>query len=249
MSPLLIIFLVFLFNAVRVLGLSVFLGDSVILSASQSCGDGEQLKLTHLLKDDRPKEMGAVVNGVWMTEKEYKDRLVHISNRSFNLTNINYNDKGLYEFTCAGRVLLPLIQLDVFVLYEVETDGKTAIKLNFHFVTAGEHDVNFISLERNKTRVAGMNLSSGEVSYGTGSEGAVSVSPDWFSHGDLSLIIKKPQPKDQGDYFMTLQEKDGKTRDAAAVRLKFKERNSGSVSKNTSSQNIIFSTTSCKLVM
>ncbi|XP_067436026.1 uncharacterized protein si:dkey-22i16.9 isoform X2 [Thunnus thynnus] len=204
------------------------LGDPVTFSASDYCRDGENFIFKRRLKNANEKAIGHLVKGVWVPEKAYKDRVKHSSNTSVLLNDVNYNDNGVYEFTCGDSLVT--VQLDVVVPCDVlGTEGET-VKLPYYFTTFGEHDVEFIRWEKNDELVFELNLFSRKVTYGTGFEGRVSVSPDWFSRGDLSLKLERAQLEDKGDFFIYEKDKNGrKTGNPAAVRLKFKEKNSDQI--------------------
>lgn len=202
------------------------LGDPFTFSVSDYCMDNKKFKLTRRLKDDSEKDVGHFANDVWVPEEDYKDRVKNISKTSVVLTDITLNDKGVYEFTCGGS-FVP-VELDVVVPRDVlGTEGET-VKLPYYYATLGEPDVEFIRWKKNDELVFELNLSSENVTYGTGFEGRVSVSPDWFSRGDLSLKLEQAQLEDKGDFFLYLREKDGRNK-SAVVRLKFKEKNSGQI--------------------
>ncbi|XP_042256616.1 uncharacterized protein LOC121889001 [Thunnus maccoyii] len=204
------------------------LGDPFTFSVSDYCMDSKKFTLTRRLKDDSEKAVGHFANDVWVPGEDYKDRVKHISNTSVVLTDITLNDDGMFEFTCGGR-FVP-VQLDVVVPCDVlGTEGET-VKLPYYFTTFGEHDVEIIRWEKNNELVLELNLFSRKVTYGTGFGGRVSVSPDWFLRGDLSLKLERAQLEDKGVFFIHKKDKKrGKMGNPAAVRLKFKEKNSGQI--------------------
>ncbi|CAK6973332.1 uncharacterized protein LOC117497224 [Scomber scombrus] len=198
------------------------LGDSVNLTAVQQC---KVDSVTHRRKNDKTTSVVRLKEGVWEPEQDYTDRVTPISNTSVVLNNVNYNDAGLYEITCADPITDSTIKLDVVVPSEVLVIEGGEGKLPYYFNTADEVKVRFIRWVKNNKLVCQLNLSYPNVTYGKEFNGKVSVSPDWFEQGDLSLNLKRAELQDQGVFFINLLDKDGEEiRTDAGVTLRVQKR-------------------------
>uniref|UniRef100_A0A8P4G9X3 Ig-like domain-containing protein n=1 Tax=Dicentrarchus labrax TaxID=13489 RepID=A0A8P4G9X3_DICLA len=143
------------------------------------------------------------VNGVWTPGEVYKTRIKPVSSSSVNLTRVNYNDIGFYEFTCGRRVLSNPVYLKVVTPVNLSaTEGQT-VELPCRSVTAG------------------LDPSSGGIRNGTGYEGRVSVPADWKLTGDFSLTLDRVQLEDEGQFICFIDKAGTRTRgDPAAVMMK-----------------------------
>ncbi|XP_047464827.1 uncharacterized protein si:dkey-22i16.9 [Mugil cephalus] len=200
----------------------VFLADSVDLSPN--CAE-ERFLLVHSPAHN-PSTSDTVatrINGVWTPGEKYRSRTEHSSTSSLILLGVNYNDQGWYESECGSSSFIPAVKLRVFVanvsVYENET-----LKLPCHSLTA-DRTFDSISWERNGKTVFKLDVSSSKISYGTGFEGKVFLSRDWFSEGDLSLMLKGVRLEDGGDYFCNVLHKGGREKEVVdAVRVNVNKR-------------------------
>ncbi|XP_051256443.1 uncharacterized protein LOC127363688 isoform X1 [Dicentrarchus labrax] len=160
------------------------------------------------------------VNGVWTPGEVYKTRIKPVSSSSVNLTRVNYNDIGFYEFTCGRRVLSNPVYLKVVTPVNLSaTEGQT-VELPCRSVTAGVA-VGLIGWERNGELVCELDPSSGGIRNGTGYEGRVSVPADWKLTGDFSLTLDRVQLEDEGQFICFIDKAGTRTRgDPAAVMMK-----------------------------
>ncbi|XP_031591251.2 uncharacterized protein LOC116316766 [Oreochromis aureus] len=218
-------------------GKPAILGESVELSADVKC-EAQEFSLIYRLRDDSPRTVAQLVNGVWIPGESYRERVEHSSTGSLLLTRVNYNDQGYYEFTCAGQVVTT-IHLEVLIISNNNLsvpEGDT-LTLPCYFHTVGD-SVGSVVWERDGELVLKQSLSSGELIYGTGFEGRVSVRFDWFVLGDLSLTVERVQLEDRGDFFCCVKKgsrQRGEWRERgspAAVRVTVSERST--ISSSTS---------------
>lgn len=210
-------------------GKAAILGESVELKADVKC-DAQEFSLIYRLRDDSPRTVAQLVNGVWMPGERYRELVEHRSTLSLLLTRVNYNDQGYYEFICAGQVVTT-IQLEVLIISNNNLsvpEGDT-LTLPCYFHTEGD-SVDSVVWERDGELVLNHSLSSGELIYGTGFVGRASVRSDWFALGDLSLTVERVQLEDRGDFFCRVnkgKKRSGKWRERgspAAVRVTVNER-------------------------
>ncbi|XP_029283647.1 uncharacterized protein LOC115005823 [Cottoperca gobio] len=196
-------------------GISTTLGDSVKLTASKNCTGVTESKL---MTGDITVPVAKLVNGTWMAQPGYEGRIKHHSTCSLVLTQLNYNDNGLFEFFCGGSVVT-LTQLEVVVSYKSVPEGGQAT-LPCHSLTA-RRPAQLIRWEKDGALVIEWDPSSGGIRYGAGFKGNVSISPERYLSGDISLTLARAQPEDQAVYWCYTQEKDGRKQrgNPAAVRL------------------------------
>ncbi|XP_044038861.1 uncharacterized protein si:dkey-22i16.9 [Siniperca chuatsi] len=196
--------------------LTANIGDSVDLITSENCKIDEEFKLmTH----DSSRTVATLVNGVWTPAEGYKGRIKHNATYRVVLTDVNYNDNGLYEFTC-GRHVVSLTELEVLPFEDVDvTEGETVTLPCYAFTAREPAEGKPPKWERNGELVAEPNFTSREIRYGTGFEGRVTVSSDWSSKGDLSLTLEGVKLEDQGDFICHGHDKKGE-RKTVAMRLR-----------------------------
>ncbi|KAL4007393.1 hypothetical protein ACER0C_001245 [Sarotherodon galilaeus] len=187
-------------------GKPAILGESVELSADVKC-EAQEFSLIYRLRDDSPRTVAQLVNGVWMPGESYTERVEQRFTLSLLLTRVNYNDQGYYEFTSPGQ----LVRLSV-------PEGDT-LTLLCYFHTEGD-SVGSVVWERDGELVLNHSLSSAELIYRTGFEGRASVRSDWFVLGDLSLTVERVQLEDRGDFFCCWRERGS----PAAVGVTVSER-------------------------
>ncbi|XP_078132380.1 uncharacterized protein LOC144534356 [Sander vitreus] len=193
-----------------------YLGDSVTLTASEEC---ENWKVIHRLKDDRALDVATSVDGVWMMHESSRVRIERGSKLSVVLTRVNYNDNGFYEFTCGSRVVTT-IRLEVFLPFDISVTEGEQVKLPCHSYTA-DKPAKPIRWEKDGELVYERQQPSGEIRYGTGFKGRnVSLSPNWYSIGDLSLTLGRAQPEDEGVYVCYTDRPERTKGEPAAVRVK-----------------------------
>ncbi|KAM4537588.1 uncharacterized protein PAE49_021881 [Odontesthes bonariensis] len=194
------------------------LGDSVKFPGTVNCSL-EKFELIRRLKDDRPLTVATLVGGDWEPEEEYRGRFQR-SASDILLTRVNYNDDGVYEFTCGSDVVLH-ITLQVFIISNnniSESQGAT-VKLSCYSFTAGQ-PVKSVWWERNNKPVFKLNTSNGNITYGMGFDGRVSLASDWKPTGDFSLTLERVQPEDRGDYSCFVQKEKKERGIPAVTRLK-----------------------------
>ncbi|XP_008433382.2 uncharacterized protein LOC103480269 [Poecilia reticulata] len=160
--------------------------------------------------------MAASVDGVLQPVEEYSLRL-NISSSGIFLKNVNYNDNGHYEIICGGN--MRIIQLKVVFISSIPAAEGETTKLSCFSLT---QDVKFVQWETNGQRVIRVDH-FGNVEYGGRFTDRVSLSPDWRSVGDLSLILKRVQLEDQGDYYCYVQKDSEERGDPAAWRLRVQQ--------------------------
>lgn len=224
MEGLRLVVLLFVCTVRTVSGESIvsILGDPVEFSATENC---KQIgaRLVHRLKDDSARLVTHRDAAAWKPAQGYEDKMSPNESVTFNSSNMN--DEGLYELTCDSEDETR-IHLYVVKAFEVSPILGDNVKFPFHYVTAGEDGK--YRLERNGELVFELDLSSEKNMglSGKGSEGRVSVSPEWKSQGDLSVTLKGVKQEDEGDYFIYILDKDWKkTRGKpAAVRMRFNKR-------------------------
>ncbi|XP_055362743.1 uncharacterized protein LOC121201723 [Betta splendens] len=200
---------VHLFRPTR--GKPVALGDSFNFSPPP-CPSGSELELQHiLLKDTAVLVSSRDGTGSWRTSASYAERL-EPSDSALVLTNINYNDGGLYEFTCVGGEDVR-IQLDVVVPIQFSVFENETVLLPCHAVTAGG-DVKSVRWERKEKskNVARMNVASNKIILTDEFKSRVSVPTDWFSKGDFTLTLGPVRLQDRGDWTCSIQDKYGTSR-------------------------------------
>ncbi|XP_030285675.1 uncharacterized protein LOC115589102 [Sparus aurata] len=191
-------------------GVFVILGDTFEFTKTASC-QKKGAKLWHPLDSSRTV-LVARWDGVWIPGQHYEDRID--LNASVVLKNINFNDNGLFELSCEET----LTQLDVVRASEVSVSAGGAVSFSFFYVTSGAQGK--FRLVRNRETVCELDLSSGTITDGTGSEERLSLPSDWRRHGDLTPTLQRVKPEDQGDYFAYVEGKDGKRRSLSAWRIK-----------------------------
>ncbi|XP_029023922.1 uncharacterized protein LOC114866305 [Betta splendens] len=192
---------VHLFRPTR--GQPVALGDSFNFSLTQ-CPSGSELELQHILLNT-PAVLVSSRDGTgsWNTSASYAERL-EPSHSALVLTNINYNDGGLYEFTCGDEDVR--IQLDVVVPIKFSVFENETVLLPCHAVTA-EGDVKSVRWETGGQRVAAVNVTSKNITYKAGFDLRASVPSDWFSTGDFTLTLGPVRLQDRGDWTCYVQDK------------------------------------------
>ncbi|XP_030285860.1 uncharacterized protein LOC115589218 isoform X1 [Sparus aurata] len=191
-------------------GVFVILGDTFEFTKTASC-QKKGAELWHPLDASRTV-LVARWDGVWILGQYYEDRID--LNASVVLKNINFNDNGLFELSCEET----LTQLDVVRASEVSVSAGGAVSFSFFYVTSGAQGK--FRLVRNRETVCELDLSSGTITDGTGSEERLSLPSDWRRRGDLTPTLQRVKPEDQGDYFAYVEGKDGKRRSLSAWRIK-----------------------------
>ncbi|XP_036967695.1 uncharacterized protein LOC119027011 isoform X3 [Acanthopagrus latus] len=191
-------------------GIFVILGDTFEFPKTASC-QKKGAQLWHPLDSSR-NVLVARWDGVWIPSQYYEDRID--LNASVVLRNINFNDNGLFELSCEEAPT----QLDVVRASEVSVSAGGAVSFSFFYVTSGAQGM--FRLDRNRETVCELDLSSGTITDGTGSEERFSLPSDWRRRGDLTPTLQRVKPEDQGDYFAYVEGNDGKRRGLSAWRVK-----------------------------
>ncbi|XP_036967709.1 uncharacterized protein LOC119027018 [Acanthopagrus latus] len=191
-------------------GIFVILGDTFEFPKTASC-QKKGAQLWHPLDSSRTV-LVARWDGVWIPSQYYEDRID--LNASVVLRNINFNDNGLFELSCEEAPT----QLDVVRASEVSVSAGGAVSFSFFYVTSGAQGM--FRLDRNRETVCELDLSSGTITDGTGSEERFSLPSDWRRRGDLTPTLQRVKPEDQGDYFAYVEGNDGKRRGLSAWRIK-----------------------------
>ncbi|XP_063756872.1 uncharacterized protein LOC134875998 [Eleginops maclovinus] len=194
------------------LTLDTILGDRVQFPKTEQCKKNRsKLQLTW---NGGSTQLVAQLEDEWKPAAGYRDRMS--PNGSVILDRTNINDHGLYELSCGSEEEEP-IQLNVLVPSEIsETEGQAA-GFTFHCNTVGK--LGRYRVERDKQRVFELDLSSGNITQGSGFENRISVAPNWKSDGNLTLTLQGVKPEDQGDYFLYVLKNNGREH-LQAVRLR-----------------------------
>lgn len=163
-----------------------------------------------------PPLVAARRDGVCTSGDGFTDRLDLKS--CFSFTRSLYTDTGLYEIRCGGR--REHIQLDVVVASELSVSEGEQVTLRCYYKTAGGQ-VEALRWDKNGVMVLEVDLSTGEITNGTGFEGK-RLSPAGATEGDFSLTWDQAQVQDEGDYFCSVRSKGVRMGwgDPAAARLK-----------------------------
>ncbi|XP_030286064.1 uncharacterized protein LOC115589363 [Sparus aurata] len=163
-----------------------------------------------------PPLVAARRNGVCTSGDGFTDRLDLKS--CFSFRRSLYTDAGLYEFRCGGGS--DRVQLDVVVASELSVSEGEQVTLRCYYKTAGGQ-VEALRWDKNGVIVLEVDLSTGEITNGTGFEGK-RLSPAGAAEGDFSLTWDQAQVQDEGDYFCSARSKDFRMGwgDPAAARLK-----------------------------
>ncbi|XP_047241480.1 uncharacterized protein si:dkey-22i16.9 isoform X1 [Girardinichthys multiradiatus] len=207
---------IFLFSFVRG-DLTAALTETAKLSSQVKCHQ-EAATLVRLLRDSRTVPVAAAsVNGVLKPVGEYHSRL-DINSSGVFLKDVNYNDNGHYEFLCSDTTKR-IIRLEVLVISDISASKGNTVKLPCFSVTLGE-PVESVQWETKGKPVIRVKRSNQMVKYGERFKDRVSLSPDWYVLGDLSLILERAQLEDQGDYFCYVLKGSQERGDPAAGRLK-----------------------------
>lgn len=193
----------------------VILGDSFTLP--RNCPTDVEGKLRQT--EPQSRHVASHRHGVWTPEESFRDRISPNSSVVFNRSV--YTDSGVYVFVC-GRRVVSEVQVEVFVFSESSVTEGEARSLSCYYPTI---DGTCWSVRWVKDRKDVLRRDScGGNSNGTADD-RLSLSADWFSHGDLSLNLQRARREDQGDYFCYIQ-KEGRAEQRgtpAAARLKVSE--------------------------
>ncbi|GLD64632.1 uncharacterized protein AKAME5_001616800 [Lates japonicus] len=209
---------VIVLKVIHIVGLHVPLGGSANFSTDKTCSAGESLALIRLLKDDSYRDVAKLLNGDWMPEEKYRHRIENHSATHVVLTDVNFGDDGLYEFTCAGS-RVDGIRLQVFVCPQVPVPAGGTVELSAHFRDIAK-PIRSVRWERDGELVLELDWSTGKIRYGARFQGRASLSPDWKSNGDLTLSLKRVRLEDAGIYICKVLFEDHDERgDPAALNL------------------------------
>nr|XP_046237039.1 uncharacterized protein LOC124054734 [Scatophagus argus] len=200
-----------------VYGIDKVPGESIEFKPPEGCKTAGST-LSHRLKDDSivPVSYYNSSDGLWKPQPSYERRL--ILSGSITLTDINMNDDGLYEFTCkSGRNNLPISLKVIRLLYEPSVVAGGNVTFPYSYVTAG--DTRTFKVQRNGICVFELNFTSGNKTVGTRFQGRLSLSPEWKSHGNLSLTLEGVTEEDQGVYLFSIEELHVKQKDAMRLKV------------------------------
>ncbi|CAI5671588.1 unnamed protein product [Oreochromis niloticus] len=189
-------------------------GDDVKFPLSEECMEGHGALNLHL--KDGSIQVVASLHGDWEPGRAYIGR-VTVSSDSLILTSVDFNDQGMYDFTCKKKGKVELTDLQVFLPSEVVVDEGEDAALPCRSITAGQR-VKSAQWRRDREMVLGLNPP--HVTDGNDFESRVSIPSDWYQRGDLSLTIKRVQLRDRGVYFCDV---DKTERHRSAVRLRVRE--------------------------
>ncbi|MEQ2264279.1 hypothetical protein XENORESO_017799 [Xenotaenia resolanae] len=182
-----------------------------------NCEPGESGTLLRVFGHNDISEVATCHSGKW-TVKMYKDRMmINSSKIGFNRTE--YNDGGVYEL----RFSKPkdLVQLEVVAAWKVSVVEDETVTLPCYFKTTGKAGLTVV-WEKNGKPLCVKNSRSDGCS---GTSDRLSMSTDWFTHGNLSLTVARVQPGDRGDYFCYVQnEHRNHSGNPAVVRLAVREK-------------------------
>ncbi|MED6269250.1 hypothetical protein CHARACLAT_031250 [Characodon lateralis] len=193
----------------------VILGDRFIFPVN--CEPGESGTLQRVFGHNHISEVATCHSGKW-TVKMYKDRMmINSSKIGFNRTV--YNDGGVYELNISKPK--DPVQLEVVAALNVSVVEDESVILPCHVKTTGKAGLTVV-WEKNERPLCVKNSRSDGCS---GTPDRLSMSTDWFTHGDLSLTVARLQPGDRGDYFCYVQDEHGNpSGNPAAVRLAVSEK-------------------------
>lgn len=202
------------FSEGRIPYVKVILGDSFTLP--RNCPTDVEGKLRQT--EPQSRDVASHRHGVWTPEESFRDRISPNSSVVFNRSV--YTDSGVYVFMCGVREETVLVEV-VVVSESSVTEGDEVSLPCYHATTAGTcWSVRWVKDGKDVLR----RDSCGGNSNWT-ADSRLSLSADWFSHGDLSLNLQRARREDQGDYFCYIQ-KEGRAEKSgtpAAVRLKVSE--------------------------
>ncbi|KAK5607601.1 hypothetical protein CRENBAI_013973 [Crenichthys baileyi] len=193
----------------------VILGDQFIFPVN--CEPGESGKLLRVFGQNDISEVAAYQREQW-TVKMYKDRMM-INSSKIGFNHTVYNDGGLYELRCSKSE--ESVQLEVVAARKVSAVEDETVILPCYFVTTGKTGLNVAWLKNEKP----LCVKNSRPDCSSGTPHRLSVSTDWFIHGDLSLTVASVQPGDHGDYFCYVQDEHrNHSVNPAAVRLTVREK-------------------------
>lgn len=202
----------------------VILGDEFTFPKT-ACGTAEG-RLVKLIEQGSSREVAALSGGVWVPADYCRDR-VSQNSAAVHINRTVFTDAGAYVLTCGSGSGEEVIQLNVVVPYESSVEEGSAVKLKCHYDGTGKH-VESVWWTKHGEVVFERNFSSGVKKHGTGyDEGRVSLLPGGHKEGDMSLILKRAQMEDGGDYFCFVHTDEGQVRNnayVAAVRVTVNER-------------------------
>ncbi|MEQ2234198.1 hypothetical protein ILYODFUR_029549 [Ilyodon furcidens] len=193
----------------------VILGDPFIFPVN--CEPGESGTMLRVFKDGSTSEVATCHSGKW-TVKMYKDRMmINSSKIGFNRTV--YNDGGVYELNISKPT--DPVQLEVVAAWNVSVVEDETVTLPCHFETTGKTGLTAVWEKNGKSLCVKNSRSDGC----SGTPDRLSMSTDWFTHGNLSLTVARVQPGDRGDYFCYVQDEHrNHSGNPAAVRLTVREK-------------------------
>ncbi|XP_026209207.1 uncharacterized protein LOC113157800 [Anabas testudineus] len=177
-------------------------------------------RLVKTLGQDITRSVAVGRNSTWTPDDYYRDRVNQDSSVTFSRTV--FTDTGTYELTCDDDDKFTVIQLKIVPLYEPWVKEGEEVKLMCNYDCPGK-DVKSVKWTKDGKLVLEHNFTSDENKYGTRSkEGKVSVSPNGFKEGDLSLTMRGAQEEDAGDYICSVhtgEGQNGKDESVTAVRV------------------------------
>ncbi|XP_036967707.1 uncharacterized protein LOC119027017 [Acanthopagrus latus] len=167
---------------------------------------------------ENPPRVAARRDGVCTPGDGFTDRLD--LNSCFSFSRSLYTDSGLYESRCGGGGR-DHIQLDVVVASESSVSEGEPVTIRCYYKTAGGGQVETLRWEKSGVMVLEVNLSTKEITNGTGFEGK-RLSAAGATEGDFSLTWAQAQVQDEGDYFCSVRSQGVRRAwgDPAAARLK-----------------------------
>ena len=167
---------------------------------------------------ENPPRVAARRDGVCTPGDGFTDRLD--LNSCFSFSRSLYTDSGLYESRCGGGSS-DHIQLDVVVASESSVSEGEPVTIRCYYKTAGGGQVETLRWEKSGVMVLEVNLSTKEITNGTGFEGK-RLSAAGATEGDFSLTWDQAQVQDEGDYFCSVRSQGVRRAwgDPAAARLK-----------------------------
>lgn len=224
----------------------VILGDPFTFPEIGNC-TGE-VTLIHQIGPHSSLQVAGRMQGVWKPRDGYKDRINETPFIHFIRTV--YNDAGVYEFICANsnKQSPQIIQLDIVRAEKPSVKEGDAVKLECYYHTVVKR-VESVWWTKHGEFVFERHFSSGGDKYGPGHERKVSMSPEGYEEGDLSLLLQRAQMEDEGVYrcYVHTADEGGRRNEASVAAVRLTVNKGASDQTNATTQPVSFSTENTQL--